>query len=41
MILQYVELKKKNMNSNEKHSVHKDPDSKYNNLNEKTAKKIH
>lgn len=40
VIMQYIELKNKNLNSHEKHDVHKDPDSKYNNLDEKTAKRM-
>lgn len=40
MILQYAEIKKKFLTSNIKHSVHKDPTSKYNNMDEKAARKI-
>lgn len=40
LIMQYIEAKNKNAKPHEKHAVHKDPNSKYNNMDEKAAKKI-
>lgn len=41
LIINYVNIKKQQIEHPHKHAVHKDPDSKYNNLDEKSAKKMH